>query len=105
MLLVVRTPKIASKYTGSWNGIFDIIYFRLQSGVTVRDRMENLCNNPDMADLHIQVAARVLINMFFHYQASDDQWMWGQTSKDFIVSWKPKLKACLCICGDLLQSD
>jgi len=41
-----------------------------QSGVTVRDRMENLCNNPDMADLHIQ--------------ASDDQWMWGQTSKDFI---------------------
>jgi len=32
--------------------------------------MEHLCNNPDMADLHIQ--------------ASDEQWKWGQTTKDFI---------------------
>ena len=38
-------------------GIFDIYNF--QGGVTVRDRMENLCNNPDMADLHIQVGGFV----------------------------------------------
>jgi hypothetical protein len=57
--------------------------------VSVRDRMEHLCNNPDMADLHIQVTSPSPAGGLLHLrlpQASDEQWMWGQTSKDFIVS-------------------
>ena len=43
-----------------------------QAGATsVRDRMDHLYNNPDMADLQIV--------------AVDELWSWGQTSKDFIV--------------------
>ena len=43
-----------------------------QAGATsVRDRMDHLYNNPDMADLQIV--------------AVDELWSWGQTTKDFIV--------------------
>ena len=43
-----------------------------QAGATtVRDRMDHLFNNPDMADLSIS--------------AADPGWTWGQTTKEFTV--------------------
>ena len=46
-----------------------------QAGATtVRERMDHLFNNPDMADLSIS--------------AADPGWTWGQTTKEFTVRFK-----------------
>ena len=42
------------------------------AATSVRERMDHLYNNPDMSDLTIA--------------ATDQDWSWGNTSQEFIVS-------------------
>ena len=49
LLLLVLPPTVVWSLV-CWVGELDP-----QAGASVRDRMEHLCNNPDMADLAIQV--------------------------------------------------
>ena len=42
------------------------------AATSVRERMDHLYNNPDMSDLTIS--------------ATDQDWSWGNTSQEFIVS-------------------